>query len=190
MSEKYTMKLSKQEQTILSDVIAAANVSTEKYNIDIAIGDEVGMKTLKTVEPLMDLFLLVDKGNAKAISHLTGEDGDKVILAYKPANLKTAYSPDDVQRLKHRIKGAIKESASKNKILPRTLYIADCHFYHNRLCHEMDKRGFSGFEEMNEHMIKRWNEKVTNRDTVYILGDSKGSRDSKGSKVSKVSRSE
>lgn len=53
----------------------------------------------------------------------------------------------------------------------RTLYIADCHFFHNRICQEMDNRGFSGFEKMNEHMIAQWNKKVTAKDDVYILGD-------------------
>ncbi|MBE5774749.1 MAG: hypothetical protein E7337_12590 [Clostridiales bacterium] len=35
----------------------------------------------------------------------------------------------------------------------------------------MDNRGFPSCAEMNEHMIARWNEKVTARDSVYILGD-------------------
>ena len=50
-------------------------------------------------------------------------------------------------------------------------YIADCHFCHNALNEKMDKRGFSSCEEMNEYMLKKWNDKVTNADTVVILGD-------------------
>ncbi len=50
-------------------------------------------------------------------------------------------------------------------------YIADCHFYHAALNTKMDKRGFSDVTEMNEYMIKKWNDKVTNADTVVILGD-------------------
>ena len=50
-------------------------------------------------------------------------------------------------------------------------YIADCHFFHEALNREMDHRGFASVEEMNEYMIKRWNEKVRNRDEVVILGD-------------------
>lgn len=50
-------------------------------------------------------------------------------------------------------------------------YIADCHFFHNALNEKMDKRGFSSCEEMNEYMIKKWNDKVTRADTVVILGD-------------------
>ena len=50
-------------------------------------------------------------------------------------------------------------------------YIADCHFFHNALNEKMDKRGFSSCEEMNEYMIKKWNDKVTRADTVVVLGD-------------------
>ncbi|MBO6239956.1 MAG: metallophosphoesterase family protein [Butyrivibrio sp.] len=50
-------------------------------------------------------------------------------------------------------------------------YIADCHFYHAALNTKMDKRGFLDVNEMNEYMIRKWNEKVTNADTVVILGD-------------------
>ena len=74
----------------------------------------------------------------------------------------------DVISLQNRLKGFLKTL----KTAPgRILYIADCHFYHDRICREMDRRGFSGFEEMNEHMIRKWNEKVTQRDDVYIIGD-------------------
>ena len=50
-------------------------------------------------------------------------------------------------------------------------YIADCHFFHGALNNKMDKRGFADIEEMNEYMIDKWNNKVTNADTVVILGD-------------------
>ena len=50
-------------------------------------------------------------------------------------------------------------------------YIADCHFFHGALNTKMDKRGFESVEAMNEYMIKKWNDKVTNSDTVVILGD-------------------
>ncbi len=50
-------------------------------------------------------------------------------------------------------------------------YIADCHFFHGALNTKMDKRGFESLEAMNEYMIKKWNDKVSNSDTVVILGD-------------------
>jgi len=60
----------------------------------------------------------------------------------------------------------------REKTIPqRKLYISDLHFYHNSLNRQMDCRGFSGYEEMNRHMIEEWNKKVTKKDEVYILGD-------------------
>ena len=50
-------------------------------------------------------------------------------------------------------------------------YISDCHFFHSALNDRMDKRGFDSCESMNEYMISKWNAKVTNGDTVIILGD-------------------
>lgn len=35
----------------------------------------------------------------------------------------------------------------------------------------MDKRGFESVEEMNEYIIRKWNDKVKKRDEVVILGD-------------------
>lgn len=47
---------------------------------------------------------------------------------------------------------------------------SDLHF-----CHDRDfvwkARGFNSIEEMNETIVKRFNEKVSPEDTVYILGD-------------------
>ncbi len=50
-------------------------------------------------------------------------------------------------------------------------YIADCHFFHGALNDKMDKRGFSSVEEMNEYMVKKWNDKVTGTDTCIVIGD-------------------
>ena len=79
-----------------------------------------------------------------------------------------SYSEEDVLHLQNRLKGFIRAQKAP---APRTLYIADCHFCHGRLNTEMDMRGFASAEEMNEHMIRQWNAKVTSKDTVYILGD-------------------
>lgn len=35
----------------------------------------------------------------------------------------------------------------------------------------MDRRGFASCEEMHEYIVKRWNQKVTDKDEVVILGD-------------------
>ena len=50
-------------------------------------------------------------------------------------------------------------------------YIADCHFFHRGLNEKMDKRGFADTDEMNEYMIRKWNQKVRPKDEVVILGD-------------------
>ena len=53
-------------------------------------------------------------------------------------------------------------------------YISDLHFFCNsqtRAGVNYDNRPFANVEEMNNHILKRWNKKVTNGDTVYILGD-------------------
>lgn len=54
-------------------------------------------------------------------------------------------------------------------------YIADLHLY----CYSQaikgginyDKRPFETVLEMHDYIVQRWNAKVTNGDTIYILGD-------------------
>ena len=49
-------------------------------------------------------------------------------------------------------------------------FTSDLHLGHRniiRLCN----RPFSSIDEMDEYLIEKWNKKVTNADTVYILGD-------------------
>lgn len=49
-------------------------------------------------------------------------------------------------------------------------YISDPHFGHKDMI-SFCNRPFTSVEEMDEELIKRWNNKVSNNDTVYILGD-------------------
>ncbi|MBQ8637028.1 MAG: metallophosphoesterase [Clostridia bacterium] len=49
-------------------------------------------------------------------------------------------------------------------------FTSDTHFGHYniiRLCN----RPFADADEMNEYMLYRWNEKVNENDTIYIIGD-------------------
>jgi calcineurin-like phosphoesterase family protein len=49
-------------------------------------------------------------------------------------------------------------------------YISDMHFFHKniiRLCN----RPFKDLEEMHSTIVKNWNKKVKDSDTIYILGD-------------------
>lgn len=49
-------------------------------------------------------------------------------------------------------------------------YISDTHFGHKGVIN-FDKRPFSDINEMEAILIANWNNKVTNQDIVYILGD-------------------
>lgn len=53
-------------------------------------------------------------------------------------------------------------------------FIADCHFNHKNITQDgtdFEFRGFKTVAEMNETLIKNWNEKINDNDDVYILGD-------------------
>ena len=54
--------------------------------------------------------------------------------------------------------------------MPEKFFISDTHFFHNNVI-KFDKRPFESIEDMHKTMLKNWNDKVTNADTVYILGD-------------------
>ena len=49
-------------------------------------------------------------------------------------------------------------------------YISDTHFGHANII-RFDDRPFDNVTQMDDGMIKLWNETVNNNDTVYILGD-------------------
>lgn len=52
-------------------------------------------------------------------------------------------------------------------------YISDVHFFAHSQAGEqnLDGRPYKTLEEMHTDLLKRWNAKITNGDTVYILGD-------------------
>ena len=53
-------------------------------------------------------------------------------------------------------------------------YISDLHFFHKNVTRagkDFDDRPFENLEEMHALIKGKWNAKVTNGDTVYILGD-------------------
>lgn len=49
-------------------------------------------------------------------------------------------------------------------------YISDLHFNHQNVI-RFDNRPFAYTELMNEVIVNNWNERVTENDTVYVLGD-------------------
>lgn len=50
-------------------------------------------------------------------------------------------------------------------------YIADSHFFSEKLNTSLDYRGFENVDAMNQYMISQWNKKVHSNDEVIILGD-------------------
>lgn len=48
--------------------------------------------------------------------------------------------------------------------------ISDLHFGHKNII-KYENRPFENVEEMNKELIKKWNKKVKENDTIYILGD-------------------
>lgn len=65
-------------------------------------------------------------------------------------------------------------------------YISDLHFGHRNII-DFEHRPFSSVEEMDEDMIRRWNNKVKKGDDVYILGDFSYYKD--GNKVNEILKS-
>lgn len=54
--------------------------------------------------------------------------------------------------------------------MAEVFFTSDTHFGHANVIRFCD-RPFSSVEEMDEALIENWNNRVTNNDTVYILGD-------------------
>lgn len=52
----------------------------------------------------------------------------------------------------------------------KNFYISDLHFGHANII-KFDNRPFDNLEQMHRILINNWNNKVSNEDTVYILGD-------------------
>ena len=53
-------------------------------------------------------------------------------------------------------------------------YISDLHLFHKNVTNEgsnFDGRPYDTLEEMHQDIKEHWNRKITNGDTVYILGD-------------------
>ena len=61
--------------------------------------------------------------------------------------------------------------------MPTTWLVSDTHFGHEKTCTVFKRddgtplRPFNSVEEMDEEMVKRWNERVRPKDKVYHLGD-------------------
>ena len=146
---------------------------------DLPLHNTLDEHTARMALPVFDFYRSAASGNKEAVQRQAaaqqtmgpnagGGYYDGMIEDYLHILSGLGIGEDGVLQLQIRIKAYIQSQ----KVAPaRIMYIADCHFYHNRICREMDNRGFPSYAEMNEHMIARWNEKVTARASVYILGD-------------------
>lgn len=52
----------------------------------------------------------------------------------------------------------------------KIFFIGDLHFGHENVI-KFDNRPYKTVDEMNEDLIRRWNNKVSPGDIVYVLGD-------------------
>ena len=174
------MELNETEGNICRAIIRAANhacgvVGYEGvYSTSPEISFYIDTGAMRKLKRFFDLYQLILQGKKDRIRCMLGCDADVFLKEYMSElndGSDGVIQVEDGLKLNSRLKVELKEIAESNRVPPRILYIADCHFYHNRICHEMDKRGFAGYEEMNDHMIRQWNAKVTSKDDVYILGD-------------------
>ena len=183
---KETITLTELEVRILRDISFARmkvlNTESSYTPEDVTPDPALTVFAARQSLPMFDFFRCAFFGNTEGLkrifagqqkinNHSETEFHDRIVEDYRKILtdlMGTHYGPDDVEKLKVRIKGFIQ---SQRTPAGRTLYISDCHFYHRRLNTEMDRRGFDSVEDMNRHMIEQWNAKVTKNDTVYILGD-------------------
>lgn len=66
--------------------------------------------------------------------------------------------------------------------MPKIFFTSDLHFGHKNII-RFDNRPFSTVEEMDEALIRNWNAKVSDEDTVYVLGDISWYNDAKTSEI-------
>lgn len=52
----------------------------------------------------------------------------------------------------------------------RYFFTADTHFFHRNIIY-YSNRPFTSVKQMNEELVRRWNEQVRKQDRVYLLGD-------------------
>lgn len=66
------------------------------------------------------------------------------------------------------------QTSKRKETGPVNYYISDLHLFCKSQTKggvNYDDRPFENIEEMHRHILEHWNAKVTNADTVYILGD-------------------
>ena len=135
------------------------------------IVDEMGPLTKNDatiIRYAINVFEMIRRGRYENLKEKYGID---LMDDFDKQWIKTAETlvPDELyeegymKRLSKSLKGS--------KVAARKLYIADLHFFHDGLCRRMDNRPFKDHYEMNEELVRIWNENVNEKDEIYILGD-------------------
>ena len=180
--KKPVMELSAQEVNTANALTDAACCAAKQYALNNQFAQEYIVSSAldetaaRKLSPYFDLFQLAMKCKWDGIERVMGTDKpERFAKTYLQHLLNEpgtgSHTADHAEALQYRVHGFLKDTVAANKTPARKLYFADQHFYHDRLCHMMDRREFSGFEEMNEYMVGQWNRKVTPKDEVYVLGD-------------------
>ena len=52
-----------------------------------------------------------------------------------------------------------------------TFFSSDLHFLHKNIIKFQENRKFDSIEEMNEKIVKNWNNKISDGDDVFLMGD-------------------
>lgn len=186
MSEvEQVFTMSDRQNRICMTIVGAATRTVEElrlkqvfapsFTVPETLNEVIGQQMKK----YFDLHQMIRTEQCRGIRHMfEGTDPEEVIRVYRKYYVSIAndigiddVTDDEVSEFRRELSKFLKQAIPRKKPGPRKLYISDLHFYHNRLCKELDKRGFADYTVMNEYMIRRWNEKVTSRDEVYILGD-------------------
>ena len=66
--------------------------------------------------------------------------------------------------------------------MPNIFFTSDLHFGHKNII-RFDNRPFTTIEEMDKALIRNWNNKVNDDDTVYVLGDISWYKDDKTTEI-------
>ncbi len=66
--------------------------------------------------------------------------------------------------------------------MPNVFFTSDLHFGHKNII-RFDNRPFFSIEEMDRTLIENWNRKVSEDDTVYVLGDISWYNDEKTTEI-------
>ena len=120
--------------------------------------------------------LSLDKAEtlAKQVNESTHEIAKQNINEDNKPNLEAIEILDNVKYQlieQYLVESLTSKQIEKDKFEPQNIYFtSDTHFYHKNII-EFENRPFLDVDDMNNKLIEKWNNVVTQNDLVYILGD-------------------